>query len=210
MMWHTADYETRARSVARLLGSSEVLNVCGEWNAHSHYLPVVRARFNQSHFGAAYGASALLHLIRGGVDAEMLWTGTDDACGYGVLDPNGVPTPLFYARRLCAQYLRRGDRIVVPALPDRARGLDGMVVQGACGRESTLLAHREPTTATYHVGDLTGSHMEGGTVIKIDHETGNTVRTQTGGGTVTFAGYGVAVLTNAVAGCDVGSEVEWT
>jgi hypothetical protein len=210
MLWHTADYRTRARSVARLLDSPEVLNVCGEWNAHSHSLPVVRARFNQSHFGAAYGASALLQLIRGGVDAEMLWTGTDDACGYGVLDPDAVPTPLFYARRLCAQYIRRGDRIVLPALPDTVSGFDGMVVRGSRDRESTLVAHCKPTTATYHVSELTGAQIESSNMIKIDGETGNAVRTQSCDGTVTFAGYGVAVLTNAIAGCDAGSAAEWT
>jgi hypothetical protein len=210
MLWHAADYETRARSVAKLLDSPEVLNVCGEWNAHSHYLPVVRARFNQSHFAAAYGASALLHLIRGGVDAEMLWTGTDDACGYGVLDPNAIPTPLFYARRLCAQYIRRGDRILLPALPDHVDGLDGMAVRGICGRNSILLAHCEPTTASHRVSELTGAHDGSRRMIKIDQATGNAVRAQSFDGTVTFAGYGVAVLTDTVAGCDVGSELEWT
>jgi hypothetical protein len=209
MMWHTADYETRARSVARLLESPEVLNVCGEWNAHSHYLPVVRARFNQSHFGAAYGASALLHLIRGAVDAEMLWTGTDDACGYGVLDPNAVPTPLFYARRLCAQYIRRGDSIVLAALPADIRGVDGMVIRGDRGRKSILLSHCEPTTATYCVGEFTGADDEASSVVKIDQETGSSVTTQPCDGTITFAGYGVAVLTNAIAGCDVGSQSDW-
>jgi hypothetical protein len=184
--------------------------MCAESGMHTRTTCLLSERALKSHFGAAYGASALLHLIRGGVDAEMLWTGTDDACGYGVLDSNAVPTPLFYARRLCAQYIRRGDTIVLRALPDSARGLDGMAVQGACGRESTLLAHREPTTATYHVSDLTGDRIDGSTVIKIDQESGDTVRTRTGDGTVTFAGYGVAVLTNAIAGCDIGSNAEWT
>src|SRR6266404_6808402 len=203
MMWHTADYETRARSVARLLGSPEVLNVCGEWNAHSHYLPIVRARFNQSHFGAAYGASALLHLIRGGVDAEMLWTGTDDACGYGVLDPDATPTPLFYAKRLCAQYIRYGDAISSRVLTDGASGLDGMIVQGDGGRSSAILVHCEPRPATYDLGQLTGGRLiDGPSLVKIDHETGNGVTTQRCDGRVTFAGYGVAVVTNAIAGCD--------
>src|SRR6266849_6767958 len=66
MLAQTSDYEARAQEVGRLLGSRRVLNVCGEWNAHSHYAPLVRARFNQTMLGAAFGSSALLHLIRGG------------------------------------------------------------------------------------------------------------------------------------------------
>ena len=210
MLWQTAEYETRARAIARLAEQPDVLNVCGEWNAHSHYLPPVRARFNQTLFGAAYGASALLNLIRGGVDAEMLWTGTDDSCGYGVLDPEAVPTPLFYAKRLCAQYIRYGDAISSRVLADGASGLDGMIVQGDDGRSSAILVHCEPSSATYDLGQLTGGRLiDGPSLVKIDHETGNGVTTQRCDGRVTFAGYGVAVVTNAIAGCDVGAEAGW-
>ena len=47
-------------------------------------------------------------------------------------------------------------------------------------------------------------------MIKIDQGTGNAVTARSFDGTITFAGYGVAVLTDAVAGCDVGSASEWT
>jgi len=46
--------------------------------------------------------------------------------------------------------------------------------------------------------------------VKIDQGTGNAVSARSFDGTITFAGYGVAVLTDAVAGCDVGSASEWT
>jgi len=211
MLWQARDYEVRARSVARLVREPGVLNVCGEWNAHSHYLPRVRARFNQTLFGAAYGASALLHLIRGGVDAEMLWTGTDDACGYGVLGPDAAPTPLYFARRLCAQYIQYGDTIVAPTLDDAVPGLDGVVVRSSNGRSSAVLIHREQTATTYDVSEITrGELSDNCALIKIDCETGNTVTTGPCGGTVTFAGYGVAVVTNAVVGYDVSSQAEST
>jgi hypothetical protein len=211
MLWQARDYEVRARSVARLLRGPDVLNVCGEWNAHSHYLPRVRARFNQTHFGAAYGASALLHLIRGGVDAEMLWTGTDDACGYGVVGPDAAPTPLYFARALCAQYIRYGDPILAAALDGDVVGLDGMVVKDCDGRSSAILVHRRPTTATYDVSEITRGELSNGcALIKIDGETGNAMTTRSCAGTVTFAGYGVAVVTNAVLGHDVASTAEWT
>src|SRR5262249_23105599 len=54
----------RAAQVDRLLRGKSILNVCGEWNAHSHSLPAVRAEFNQSLFGAAHGAAALIQFIR--------------------------------------------------------------------------------------------------------------------------------------------------
>jgi len=208
MLWKAQEYERRARAVARLLRQPGTLNVCGEWNAHSHYLPHVRARFNQTDFGAAYGGLALLNLIRGGVDAEMLWTGTDVDCGYGVLDADAIPTPLFYAKRLFAQYIRRGDRIVVPAIG--SGGIDGMIVDGDDGRRSAIFVHREPGAATYAVRELTRGSLDGGcTLIKIDGETGNDVAVAPCTGNIRIAGYGVAVVSNAVAGCDVGVRRDW-
>ncbi len=208
MLWQAQEYERRARSVARLLRQPGILNMCGEWNAHSHYLPRVRARFNQTPFGAAYGGLALLNLIRGGVDAEMLWTGTDHECGYGVLDAEAVPTPLFYTRRLFAQYIRRGDRIVASALA--AGPLDGMIVDGDDGRRSALFVHREPAEAIYDVAELTGGRLgDGGTLIKLASGARNGVSVQPYDGTIRIAGYGVAVVSNAVAGCDVAVARDW-
>jgi hypothetical protein len=210
MLWQAEEYERRALSVSRLLGQPGILNICGEWNAHSHYLPRVRARFNQTRFGAAYGGLALINLIRGGVDAEMLWTGTDDGCGYGVLDADAVPTPLFYARRLFAQYIRRGDRIIAPKLPANPTDLDGMIVGGDDGRYSAILVHREPCAATYDLGELTcGAFESRCTLIKIDSGTGNGVAVQACDGKISIEGYGVAVASNAVAGCDVAVGRDW-
>jgi len=205
MLWQAEECQRRAESVARLLlRQPGMLNMCGEWNAHSHYLPAVRARFNQTQFGAAYGGSALLNLIRGGVDAEMLWTGTDVDCGYGVLDADAVPTPLFYARRLFAQYIRRGNRIVAPALAAGAGALDGMIVDGDDGRRSAIFVHRQPNEATYDLNELTGGRFEDRcTLITLDSGARNGVAVQPCDGTIRIAGYGVAVVTNAIAGCDV-------
>jgi hypothetical protein len=131
----------RARSVGSLLRAPDPLNVRGEWSAHSHYLPSVRARFNQTLFGTAYGASVLLHLIHG-VNAEVLWTGTDDRCGYGVIGPDATPTPLYFARRLCAQRIQYGDAIVIPTLDSAGAGLDGRVVRDYTGRPSAVFVQR--------------------------------------------------------------------
>jgi hypothetical protein len=210
MLWQAQEYERRGLLVSRLLRHPGILNICGEWNAHSHYLPHVRARFNQTLFGAAYGALALLNLIRGGVDAEMLWTGTDDGCGYGVLDADAVPTPLFYARRLFAQYIRRDDRIITPKLPSADTNLDGMIVAGNNGRRSAILVHRERHEATYDVAELTCGEFEGQCMlIKVDDGTGDGVIIQRSDGRIGITGYGVAVISNAVAGCDVAVGRDW-
>src|SRR3989441_2696048 len=202
MMFQTPEYASRARTVAHVLGKDKILNVCGEWNAHSNALPHVRARFNQTLFGAAYGASVLLHLIRGSSDAEMLWTGTDDACGYGVMDKDARPTPLFYAKALCAQYIRFGDRISFPIIEQSHADLDIVVGRGDDGRRSALLVHLKDEMATYAVSDLAGGLADCGMLLKIDRGTGNRAVELICEGMVTFEGYGVAVVTNAAPRTD--------
>ncbi|HET8563520.1 MAG TPA: hypothetical protein VFM35_06580 [Candidatus Binatia bacterium] len=196
IMFQTQEYESRAHAVAHVMDKGKILNVCGEWNAHSHYLPHVRARFNQSMFGAAYGVSALLHLMRGGADAEMLWTGTDDACGYGVLDKDARPAPLFYAKALCAQYIRFGDWISFPLAQGTNPNLDIVVARGEDGRRSALLVNLKNETATYTVSELTGDAAGYNTLVKIDAGGGNQLIELSYDGKVSFSGYGVAVVTN--------------
>jgi len=210
IMFQTPKYEARARTVAHMLGKDKILNVCGEWNAHSHYLPHVRARFNQSLFGAAYGASALLHLMRGSTDAEMLWTGTDDAWGYGVMGKDARPTPLFYAKALCAQYIRFGDWISFPMGEGANLSLDAVAARGEDGRRSALLVHLKDEMATYAVSELTGDAGSYRTQVKIDAGTGNQLMKMSCDGTVSFNGYGVAVVTNAVARRDNRGQLTWS
>ncbi len=194
IMSRTSDYEARARAVARLLGDSGILNICGEVNTHSHYDPRVRARFNQTIFGAAYYASALLHLIRGGADAELFWTGTDDAAGYGMLDPGGMPTPVFHAKRLCAQSLRYGDSVTFPADETGQRAVEIAVARGKDGRRSALLVHLSDEAATYDASDWSAGLSDCRTLLKVDRGTGNRVHAAAWDGRVAFDGYGVAAV----------------
>jgi hypothetical protein len=199
LMAQAADYADRARDVARMLGGSGVLNVCGEWNAHSHYLPAVRARFNQSLFGAAFGAAVLLQLMRAGVDAEMLWTGTDVDCGYGVLDGEARPTPLYHAKKLCTRHIRPGDWVRFPTGEDSRADLDAVVARGEDGRTSALLVHLRQEKAAYAVSELDDRLAACRRLLKIDAGTVGRVVEAPCGDTVTFEGYGVAVMTNAPA-----------
>jgi hypothetical protein len=200
IMAQAADYADRARDVGRMLGGSGVQNVCGEWNAHSHYLPAVRARFNQSLFGAAFGSAVLLQLMRAGVDAEMLWTGTDVDCGYGVLDGDARPTPLYHAKMLCTHHVRPGDWVRFPTGEDGRAELDAVVARGDDGRTSALLVHLRQEKVAYGVAHLDDRLAGCCRVLQIDARTDGRVVEAPCAGTVNFDGYGVAVVTNAPPG----------
>jgi hypothetical protein len=197
IMSQTPQYELRTRAIATVLNDREILNICGELNTHSHWWAHVRARFNQSIFGAAYYASALLHLIRGGADAEMFWIGTEDRGGYGMMDKDGRPWPVFYAKRLCAQYIRYGDWISFPTWEQPRTPVDVVLARGEAGRRSALLVHLKDTVAAYALSELDADLADCRALLKIDAGTGNQVVEKPCDGTLTFEGYGVAVVTNA-------------
>ncbi len=202
MMSQALDYEFRARAVAQLVGGREILNICGELNTHSHYTIPVRERFNYSVFGAAFYISALLHLMRGGSNVEMYWTGTEDQGGYGMMDKNGEPRPAFHAKRLCTQYIRYGDWIWFPTSERGQSTLDVVAALGENGRLSALFVHLKDRVATYTASEFADQLSNCRVLLKIDEGTGNQVVEQPCDGTIRFDGYGVAVVTNAVARTD--------
>jgi len=88
--------------------------------------------------------------------------------------------------------------------------LDGMIVHGDDGRRSALFVHREPGEAIYDLAELTRGRLgDGCTLIKLDSGAGNGVSVQPCDGTFRLGGYGVAVASNAVAGCDVAVARDW-
>ncbi len=199
LMARTAEYETRAKAVGRILRGRDILNVCGELNAHSHHEARVSRDFNETIFGATYYASALLHLIRGGADIELLRSGRDETGPCGAIGKNAVPTPLLHVKRLYAQYIRYGDWISFPMRKQDKLGLEIAVARGRKDRWSVLLVHLKDETSTYDASDLDSTLADCRTLLKIDGGTENRVVETTYDGTVIFEGYGVAVVTNAVA-----------
>jgi hypothetical protein len=201
IMAQAPQFGIRAAQVARLLHGRRLPNVCGEWNAHSHYLPAVRARFNQSVFGAVYGAAALIHFMRGGVDAEMVWTGTDDACGYGMLDPEATPTPLYHAKRMCARYVRYGDGIRFPLSGKTRPGWDAVVSHKSDGGRSAFVVHTSDGFGTLPLSDLDPEFARGATLIRLDGADHGQPRIDCAGrrAHLEFPGYGVAVVTSEPA-----------
>ena len=100
LMAQTPEYEARARAVARILDGRDIENVCGELNTIVHHGHAFVGGLNQTAFGAAYYASALIHLIRGGADLEMRWSGTAHDDAYGVMTREGAATPAGLAKQL--------------------------------------------------------------------------------------------------------------
>jgi Glycosyl hydrolases family 39 len=199
LMAQAEHYGERARRVSEIIAGLGVMNVCGEWNAHSHYEPRVRREFNQTLFGAVFGAAVLLHLLRAGIDAEMLWTGTDEGCGYGLVDGRGRTTPLFHVKRLFAQYVPYGCWVRFPRVDTERDSVLSVSARTHDGQRSLLLVHTEDcprTIACSQVDDWLGDWDR---VLLLDRSTEGRVSEARGRGRVTFHGRGVAVITNAVA-----------
>lgn len=197
MMSKTAEYGVRARTIGQMLEGRGIENICGELNAHSHYTIPVRAGFNHSVFGATFYASALLHLLRAGVDAEMFWTGTEDEGGYGMMSSHGEPRPSFHAKRLIAQHIRYGDLLAFPEIEPDGRPIDFVVARGDDGRTSGLLVHLKDEPAAYQLAALDPRLADLPIVLKIDDARGDCVVVCDADGSVSFDGHGVAVATNA-------------
>src|SRR5262249_40595815 len=106
-----------------------------------------------------------------GVDAEMVWTGTDDACGYGILDPAGEPTPLYHVKRLCAGHVRYGDSIRFPLRGNTRREWDAVVSEGPQGRKSVFVAHLADRPGKVSLADLDPDLADGCYVIKLEGAT---------------------------------------
>jgi hypothetical protein len=201
-MAQTPQYEARARGVGRLLNGRDVLNVCGELNTVAHHEHVFTLGLNQNTFGAAYYASALIHLIRGGADLEMRWTATskkldwgerDDA--YGLMSIAGEPTPACLAKQIFAQHVRFGDLVRFPA-PAEAEGVDAVVASNA-GRLSAVFVNTSPGRRIVKPCDWDEPLANSGGVLRLDASTGNRVVREPFDGTITLQGYGLAVATTA-------------
>jgi hypothetical protein len=199
LMSHTPDYESSAQAIGQFLRDREIENICGSLNAHTHHEQRVSGRLNQTLFGAAFYTSALLHLMRGGADGELFWTGMDPTGRYGMLDEHTNPAPVFHAKRLCARYVRYGDWISFPAMEEDRAEVDAVVARGDDGQRSALVVHQSDTVATFPAAILGTGVDECRTLLKIDRGTENRIKAADCAGEIRFDGYGVAVLTNAVA-----------
>jgi hypothetical protein len=198
LLSRTPEYEVRARAAGRLLRGRRILNICSELNAHSHYEIGVAGAYNQTLFGATYYGSALIHLMRGGADAEMFSGGIAAGDPYGILDPSGAPTPAYYAKLLCSRNIRFGDRLFFA--PQRRNSfLDwvaGIHPDGSC---SAFLVNHSAQPVTYSPPDLPDG-PEWQCLLKLDQPGASCPTAAPYDGQIAFQGYGVAVLSTADGG----------
>jgi len=210
VMAQTPEYEARARGVARLLHGRDILNVCGELNAVAHHEHAYTLGLNQNAFGAAYYASALIHLIRGGAELEMRWTATskqldwgarDDS--YGLMSKNGEPTPACLAKQLFAQHVRYGDSIRFPDRRLEAPDVDVIVASNDNGRRSGVFVNTSAKPRVLTAADWDEGLQACTVILRVDTSTGDRVFEEPFDGTVRLHGYGVAVVTNAARDTEV-------
>lgn len=197
LMAQTPSYESRARGVARLLKGRKILNVCGELNTMAHHEQYYTLGLNQNAFGAAYYASALIHLIRGGADLEMRWTATaheNDA--YGLMSMRGDPTPAGRAKELFTRFVRFGDWVRFPAHRLEAPEVDAIVAEDENGRRSGVFVNTSPRPLELQPGEWDGGLAVCSEVLRLDATTGTAVSRAPFSGTIGLQGYGLAVVTN--------------
>lgn len=198
LMAQTPSYEARAKGVARLLKDRDILNVCGELNAMAHHEQYYTLGLNQNAFGAAYYASALIHLIRGGADLEMRWTATahkNDA--YGLMTMEGRPTPAGLAKQIFVQHVRYGDMVRFPSTGVERPDIDAIVACDKTGRLSGVFVNTGGGQRKINVPELDNRLSGCDEVLRVDMTTGDRVVRERFDETVSIDGYGVAIVTNA-------------
>lgn len=195
MMGLIGEYGNRAGVIGQMLKGRNILNICGEMNCHSHYTRPVRERFNYSVFGATFYISALLQLMRQGVDAEMFWVGTEDEGGYGMLNKQGEPWPSYLAKTLCVQHVRYGDSLSFPTGDSGNGSIDAVAAFAEGGRHSVLVVHQKEHSASYDLAKLIPGLTPRGVALKIDEGSNSQIIKTQYDGSVRFDGYGVAAIT---------------
>jgi hypothetical protein len=194
LLSRTGEYWSRAEAVRALLEGRGILNLCTELNAHSHTNPAVSGRFNQGPFGAAYYGAALIDLMRGGADGELLWAGACDDGPYGALDARGGPTPTYEAKKLIAQNVRFGDVISFPLDLDPDPDFDGVVASDEAGRKIAVMVHLGPGTRELELGHWPELSAFSQVTLVGGGGDGGRVRTDALQTRLAFDGYGVALL----------------
>lgn len=199
LMAQTPGYEGRARGVARLLAGHDVLNVCGELNAMSHHELYYTLGHNQNLLGAAYYASALIHLIRGGADLEMRWTATEHKDAYGIISMAGAPSAAALAKQLFVQHVRYGDEIMFPANRIDVPQIDAIVASGSGGRRSAIFVNTSRKTVRLRPAEWDARIEGADSMLTLDSASDGKVRVTPYKGECTLQGYGMAVITDAAA-----------
>jgi hypothetical protein len=199
IMKRTRAYLEQATTVQRLVSGRRILNICGRLNTSSHHEPRVSCQLNQTIFGAAFYAAALIQLVRGGVDGELYWMGTGTTNPYGLWDEQAHPTPTFHAKRLVTQAIRYGDEIIIDDPPADSSDLLMVQTRGIDGRRSVLAVHLSNRKRQYCLGDMVANALDYDIIRKVDSDSPTQIVTSPRDGTIVCNGFGIAVATTALA-----------
>lgn len=197
LMARAPSYESCARGVARLLKGRDILNLCGELNTIAHHENYYTLGLNQNTFGAAYYASALIHLLRGGADLEMRWTAVAHEEAYGLMTRTGELMPAGLGKQLFAQHVRYGDWVRFPQNRIGQPELDAVISWNDCGRVSGVFVNTSHDPVTLRAADWDNALESCGTVLRLDANSGGRVERASFDGHIRLNGYGIAVVTNA-------------
>jgi hypothetical protein len=200
LMAQLPTYEGRARGVARLVRGRDILNICGELNTISHHENYYTLGLNQNLFGAVFYMSALIHLIRGGADAEMRWTATAHGSdAYGLLSMRGEPMPPALAKQVFAQHVRFGDIIRFPPARLDFPEVDTVLASHEDGRLSAVFVNVSARPLVLRAAEWYDGLGSCGEVLRLDTSTGGRVTRGPFDGTVRIEGYGMAIVSNRAA-----------
>jgi hypothetical protein len=192
-------YADTAAIVRQLVGERGILNICGRLNANAHQESRASG-CNQTMFGAVHYALALVNLMRGGADAELYWMGTDAGGPHGLWDEAGRPAPAFHAKQLIARTIRPGDDILIEDGGGTSGELTLVRVRRSGGERATVIIHSAPRQHSYQVADTAGRVELEGVFHRLDEAAPARVVTGSlGGGGISFAGLGIAVIGGDVA-----------
>lgn len=200
LMAQLPTYEGRARGVARLLKGRDILNICGELNTISHHENYYTLGLNQNVLGAAFYISALIHLIRGGADAEMRWTATahgPDA--YGLISMQGEPMPPALAKQIFAQHVRFGDIVRIPSARLDFPEIDALVTANEDGRISAVFVNSSRRPVVLRALEWDGGLGACDKILRLDMGTDSRVVREPFDGIVRIDGYGMAIVSNRAA-----------
>ena len=200
LMAQTPTYEGRARGVARLLKGRDILNICGELNTISHHENYYTLGLNQNVFGAAFYISALIHLIRGGADAEMRWTATAHGTdAYGLLSMQGEPMAPALAKQIFVQHVQFGDMVRFPPARIDYPEIDTIVASREDGRLSAVFVNTSRQTVKLNAVEWDGALRSCDEVLRLDMRTGARIERADFDGTVQIDGFGMAIVTNCAS-----------
>jgi hypothetical protein len=199
LMAQTPQYEARARAVARILAGRDILNICGELNTVVNHDHQFVGGLNQTAFGAAYYASALIHLIRGGADLEMRWTATANDDAYGLISMDGEATAACLGKQLFAQHVRYGDRVCFPNHYPNDVAVDSIVSWDDSGRLSGVFVNTTPGVLELEASDWDERLNDCQEVLRLDAGSSGKIVRETFSGKMRLDGYGIGVVSNVVA-----------